>query len=237
VRAITYDGPARGGGSQAQMFTCGDGYTYVVKFIGNPHGTRILATEQVVGDLGFYIGAPVPPVAHVEVSQTLIDQNKISINGVAAIAGVHHGSQWQTDCGDRLWIDNANEPDNPSRFASLCVLYTWVGAADHQLIYRNSAPRVVFSVDHGHFFPGSTTWNATTLQQAPAAVIDTQFAGLGLDNALYAPFVDRLAAINPQRIAQSVARVHATWTVSDNDLIALAAFLSDRAAQTATLFA
>jgi hypothetical protein len=196
-----------------------------------------LATEQVVGSLAFYLDAPVPPIAHVEVPQTLITASGLVINNTVALAGVHHGSRWQPDCSGRLWIANDHEPQNRERFAVLCLLYTWVVASDHQLIYRNTTPHLVFSVDHGHFLPGGPGWSAATLQGAAQPLVDPNFATLALDHALFQSYVQRLAALTPEVLAASLARVHQSWGVPDSDLLTLGEFLLGRVAATVQLFA
>jgi hypothetical protein len=207
-----------------------------VKFVGNPHGTRILVTEQVVASLGTYLGAPVPPPVHVDVSQALITDNALTINGAPATAGIHHGSRWEADCSQRLWVDPALAAPNAERFAVLCVLYAWVTADDRQLIYRNQAPRLVFSVDHGHFLPGGPGWSASSLASAPAPIQDADLAAVVSDRSLFAPYVQRLAALTPEVVAAAVARAPASWGIPEPDLIALADFVVRRAAQTVQLF-
>jgi hypothetical protein len=60
------------GGSQSQLMRCSDGETYVVKFQNNPQGIRILANELFGGLLAKQLGLPIPEVAVIEVSKTLI---------------------------------------------------------------------------------------------------------------------------------------------------------------------
>ena len=45
-----------------------------------------------------------------------------------------------------------------NRCALLAVMYGWFQAGDNQLLYRKTPPELVFSVDHGHFFPGGPEW-------------------------------------------------------------------------------
>lgn len=236
VSAVTYDGAVPGSSSHAQRFTCSDGDTYSVKFVGNQHGSRVLATEQIIGALALYVGAPVPAVAHVEAAEALLTANGILVNNAPAVAGVHHGSRWERGCGGRLWLEHAPDPVNRERFAALHVLYSWTVAADHQVIYKNDPPHFVFSVDHGHFLPGGPNWSAATLAQAALPTMDPQLASLALERSLYRPFAERLAAVTPEVIASCVARVHPSWAVPDTDLLALAEFLLVRAPQTVQLF-
>lgn len=234
VNAVTYLGPTPGSGCGAQLFICGSD-TYSVKFIGNGHGTRMLANEQVVGTLGIYLEAPIPPIAHVTVPQELIEANGIVVNGVPAIAGVHHGSRWEDDCSGRLWIETGTEDVNRVRFAALCVLYSWVAAGDRQLIYKNQPPRLVFSVDHGHFFPGGPPWSVASLSAAGPPVIDADLAAAAGPGA-YGPTLARLADLSSETVAGAISRIHPSWGVPDDDLAALARFLIERAAQTVQLF-
>ncbi len=226
---------APGSGSQAVKLTCDDGFLYAVKFQGNPHGTRILAAEQVISHLGLYLGAPVAVAAHVSVSAEFVNANSIQVNGVAALPGVHHGSRWELGATDREGLAYVGEAENRDRFASLKVLYTWTCAGDSQFIYKKAAPHLVYSVDHGHFFPGSTGWTAPSLAAAPAPVLDPLFDPVGLGAADLKPFLDRLASLNPETVADAIARVRSDWGVADADLTALGNFLFARAAQIAAL--
>lgn len=236
VSASRYDRPAQGSGSEAQYFTCSDGFTYVVKFIGNRHGTRSLATEQVVASLATHIGAPIPPVAHIDVPAGLIAAQGLRIFDKPAIPGVQHGSRVELDCTDREALRYHDEPANKPRFAGLSVLYAWLQAGDHQWIYRKQEPHLVFSVDHGMFFPGSNNWTAATLASATTVQMDPQFAAVHIEKEFYAPCIDRLRTVTGEVVATAVARILPEWGVPEADQIALADFVIRRADETATLF-
>lgn len=232
--ARRYDGAPGVGVSQTQYFTCTDGNTYVVKFKGNADGSRALATEQVVAHLGLYLGAPIPPAAHVQIGPELLVG--IQINGQPALAGVHHGSRLEPDCTDRAGLQYADQTPNRERFAALQVLYTWVGADDANWIYKKLAPNLVFSIDHARFLPGGTGWTAATLVASGAPRLDPSLQPLALDLSVLGPPLARLEAVRPGTIAAAVARVHTEWGVDDTDVAALAAFLHGRMDQTVQLF-
>jgi hypothetical protein len=236
LTAVRYDRAASGSGSEAQYLTCSDGLTYVVKFIGNRHGTRILATEQVIGSIGRYLGAPIPPVAHVEVSSAMIGAQGLRINGQPAVAGVHHGSRLELECTDREGLTYTDEAENKPRFAALSVLFAWVLAGDQQWIYKKQAPHLAFSVDHGMFLPGQNGWTAATLASAGGPQIDPQFAALRLERDLYKDFVERLGGITHLAVTAAIARILPEWGVSEADKVALAQFLLRRAGETVQLF-
>jgi hypothetical protein len=61
------------GGAQSQLMRCADDGYYVVKFLNNPQGVRILANELLGTRLAARLGLPVPTVAVVEVRENLIE--------------------------------------------------------------------------------------------------------------------------------------------------------------------
>jgi hypothetical protein len=152
--------------SQPVLLACDDGSDYVVK--GQQAG-RMIVTDQVVGRLG---GAVLAPVAEI----TLIDVPAELINAEPEMShmrpGVSHGSRWLANCSDSKGFEQTTVPENRDRFARLALLYGWVIASDHQFIYENAEPRLVHSVDHGHFLAGATNWTEETLRHAPAPAPD-----------------------------------------------------------------
>jgi hypothetical protein len=128
-----------------------DGRTYIVK--GKQAGRQII-NDQVVGHLGVLLEAPVAEPYVVEVDEELIndpDEPEFSYFQ----SGLAHGSLFISGCmDDRSMLRYQGQAVNRDRFARLSVLYGWVGAADRQFLYKNQPPNVVYSVDHGHFFPG-----------------------------------------------------------------------------------
>src|SRR5438445_9055995 len=60
------------GGSQSHLTRCRTNDYYVVKFQGNPQGTRILVNELLGTQLATRLGLPTTPVAICYVSEDLI---------------------------------------------------------------------------------------------------------------------------------------------------------------------
>jgi hypothetical protein len=127
---------------------------------------------------------------------------------------------------DSIRYDN---PENRPRFAGLEVLYSWIGCeSDHQLFYENSAPHLVHSFDHGHFFAGSTNWTADTLHPEAIPVPDQFFAGLLITNVERAPFLLALQGIDRDDICAAVASVPESWGITIDERVALATYLHER---------
>jgi hypothetical protein len=147
--------------SRPVLLSCGEkNEEFVVK---GRHAGRAIVNEHVVGRLGALLEAPVPRIEIIEVPKDLIDAESELGH---LVPGLAHGSQWIPDCSDRQWVQASDLKENRSRFGALAVLYGWVRANDHQLIYSNADPRLVHSVDHGHFFPSGPDWRIQDLREA-----------------------------------------------------------------------
>jgi hypothetical protein len=219
--------------SKPVLLSCDDEQQYVVK---GRHNGRAIVNERVVGILGAVLGAPVADVALVQVSSELIE---IEPNLSHMEAGVSHGSRLIPGCSnDREPIKQVDMSTNRDRFASLAVLYGWVGANDHQVIYRNQSPRSVFSFDHGHFFPNGPNWSAESLATAAKAEPDaTVTLQSGLEVADVRRPIERLSQVANETIAAAVADVPVDWDFPSEDRIVVAQYLAGRRDELSTWIA
>jgi len=120
-------------------------------------------------------------------------------------------------------------PENRKRFARLAILYGWVQAGDHQFIYQQSSPELVYSVDHGHFFPGGPKWQATNLTGATAAEPDQQLAsGCNLTPEELREAAAGLSCISEAMIERIVASPRDEWGITQADRLALVRYLIRR---------
>jgi hypothetical protein len=74
IKAVAHISQVRGG-SQARIMSGDDGKKYVVKFMGNPQCTRVLANDYLASRLARMIGLSVPePVVILVNEETILDQ-------------------------------------------------------------------------------------------------------------------------------------------------------------------
>ncbi|SRR6266568_127189 len=211
-----------GTASQPALLECDDGSMYVVK---GKQNRRMIANEQIVAHLGRLLAAPVPEVAYVDVPQELIARQPQLAHFQA---GVGHGSEFVTDCGDAVgiqYVDGENKP----RFAKLAVLYGWVFPQNQQFIYEMAAPHLVYSTDHGHFFPNGPDWTPAHLPQAGVATPDQALVGpchLSQDELRTA--AAPLVGLQDQAIARAVAAPLDEWGIAMDDRVAVATYLARR---------
>lgn len=197
-----------------------DGAEYVVK--GRQAG-RMIVTDQIVGRIGSGLGMPVGSPALVDVPAELIAAEP----EMAHLApGIAHGSEWIPDCAQG-GVEHC--ADNRERFADLALLYGWALASDHQFIYTTASPRIVYSVDHGHFFAGSTTWTTQTLSAAPTAEPDQTICGqCGLTDDELNASRTRIGPVSDELISSAVAAPPDDWGITPEERVAVAEYLALR---------
>jgi hypothetical protein len=202
---------------------CSDGNEYVVK---GQHAGRAIINDQVIAHLGTMLGAPVGQPRIVVIPAELKDIEPLLAD---ITEGTAHGTLLIRNCSDRQWLTYTDLVENRERFALLAVLYGWCYAGDHQLIYANAMPNLVYSVDHGHFFPGGPEWRTETLSRAARAelyeeiVRECQLTSAEQLSALLA-----LEKMDDETIIQAVSAPPDDWGITMNERLALVDFLVRR---------
>jgi hypothetical protein len=187
---------------------------------------RSLVADQVVGRLAAVIEAPVPRVELVEVPDALLTPGSFLEHFQPGIA---HGSEFIPGCTDSFYIQHRIEPGNPERFAALAVLYGWTDSENRQYLYAKEAPHLVFSVDHGAFFTGSSDWDVGSLRTSMSADVDQLISiPAGLGRSVIRSAVDRLNAATDEVITEVIAAIPAEWGITLDERVVLAQYLGNR---------
>jgi hypothetical protein len=208
--------------SRPVLCGCDDGARWVIK---GSHNGRSLVADNVVGRLGQLLGAPVGDVGFVDIPDALkaIEPLLADVG-----TGIGHATSFLPDCTDKESVGHMDVPENRPRFALLTVLYSWALSNDPQCIYSKFEPRLVHSVDHGHFLNGSTTWSVATLQGVGPVAVDPYFAACGLSTAELTAGRRALEAITEDDIALVVADPPDQWGITTQEREALRQYLSAR---------
>jgi hypothetical protein len=204
------------------LMSCEDGNVYVVK--GRQAGRQIV-NDHIVACLGQALGAPVgqPRLIHIPAELVAIERNLAHIP-----SGTAHGTLFIPGCIDQWDLIATSEIDNRSRLALLAVLYGWVTSNDWQFLFRNDPPRLIYSVDHGHFFPGGPEWTVESLLQAPIAVLDLRFAECDFTGNEIRQALSALEEITEETIVQAVARPPDSWGLTMGERVALVEYFVKR---------
>jgi hypothetical protein len=225
---------------------CEDGHTYVVKCLwadvanrppeaeikdarlDGEQGRRMF-NDQTCARLGAAMGAAVPTVGLIEITDELIKANPQMMGHLKPCTA--HGSRKLSDVSGRVGgFDHADKGDNRERYACLSVFYSWLAHGDMQFLRGNQPPHSVYSHDHGHFFPDGPMWTEASLSgysaaPAPAHEIVT---GLQLKPSETMVAGDALKAVTVENIVQAIGASPDEWMVPLADRVALANFVHDR---------
>ncbi|BBC24871.1 HipA family kinase [Pseudanabaena sp. ABRG5-3] len=202
-----------------------DGSEYVVK--GKQAGRQII-NDRVVAKLGQAMNAPVGEPYLIEISQDLIEINP-DFSYLAT--GIAHGTKFIPDCSDdRELFLHFDKSKNLERFASLAILYGWMYASDHQFIYKNQSPRLVYSVDHGNFFVGNAEWTVERLGRkfSPAMPDHLIVSTYKLKDEDLSPALNALREITEQMIMQTVCNIPQEWGINIDERLVLVEYLIER---------
>ncbi|MEM9542285.1 MAG: HipA family kinase [Cyanobacteria bacterium P01_E01_bin.42] len=206
---------------------------YIVK--GQQAGRQII-NDQIIARLGWAIGAPVGEPQIVEIDSELLESDSLSEpeSPFAYLTpGTAHGVVFIPECSDdREGIRFARQKENRKRFALLAVLFGWIGANDRQFIYKMSSPNLVFSVDHGHFFPSGPNWTIATLQNALEPSIDEYLRSqCCLTESEINKALEPLKALEEEKIIEAVASPPIEWEITIEERVALVEYLITRQEQ------
>jgi hypothetical protein len=229
ILAVEHVRPMRGG-AQSHLLRAADGHYYVVKFVNNPQGRRILANEWIAARLARELGLPVPPVAVVEVPLVLLEASPGLVLRAAGrttpcAAGLQFGSRLPAADPHAPIYDYLPEPGlelvaNLADFAGMLVFDKWTcNCNGRQVIYCRSAPRQklrVYMVDQGFCF-NAERWEFP----------DSPLRGVYCRNLVYAgvtgwesfePWLSRLEALEPEAIYAAGENVPPEWYGDWDDL-------------------
>ena len=160
MKAVAHISQVRGG-SQARIMLADDGKKYVVKLMGNPQCTRVLANDYLACRLARMIGLSVPePVIILVDEKTILEQGitfTLAGRAVAARPGLQFGSALVT--GEVLdWLPGTmlGRVRNLREFAGLLAFDKWTGNADgRQVVFHKEMRERKYNakfIDFGYCF-------------------------------------------------------------------------------------
>ena len=242
VEAIRFVRPMGIGFAQAQLLGADDGNDYVVKFRSNPQGLRVLPNEWVAGGCASALDLPVPDIALVNVSQTLLD-NTEELAAFRSTPGLQFGSQFLPHGHAKPWRDVLGKAENLDDLAGILVFDTWIHTKDRS--WRSSNVHViqnpaghyrVIIFDHGWVFGGTPNWSTESLSQQRDVVVRPF-----MDGSVYNSFrphisgadpfdawLRKLESFPPEIIWRLLDEVPAEWMVNQDEKEALADYLTHR---------
>lgn len=206
--------------SEPVLLECDDNNNYVVK--GQQAGRQIV-NDQLVARLGKLLKAPVGKPEIIFIEQELIDINPKNLNSFKA--GKAHGTLWIEDCRDEYTLIATDVPENRSRLVLLATLYGWTCANDHQFLFKRNPPRLIYSVDHGHFFPNGPNWSIEDLLKASPACLDFYFNDCNFTPDELNHAYQKLIAITEEQLIEIISVIPIEWNFTIEKRVAIMEYL------------
>jgi hypothetical protein len=229
------------GGAQGHLIEADDGHLYVVKFLNNPQGRRILVNEWFGGHVLRYLG-----VACAETAIIRLDQDFIAGNPELAVqlgqqrmppeAGWHFGSRYPGH-PDRITVYDfvpdslLAQVENVHEFAAVLAFDKWAGNADaRQAVFlrarvREFAPAlrahplrmgfVALMIDHGYLFNGPH-WDFPDLVSSGLYFRLVVYRDIrNLDQ--FQPWLDRIVNLPTEVIDGALRQLPPAWVDEDSE--------------------
>jgi hypothetical protein len=241
TRARLDRGPMGRGSSQSRRWACFDDNTYAVKHMNNPQvtqgATHLLATEFVAARVGGAMGAPVFPMAIVEVAPELVSGVTYEGRPEEQAPGRSFGSFIRAeedvvdaDVAPPQWRTTTS---NRQRAAAVCIIHTLLILGDSpQFVVRTEDPYEFWSIDHGFFISGGGAWPPDLGDQPELTAIETgAFADLNLTDNELRTAAEPLVALSDEALPALIAPLPSEWCPSANLRARCLKFVIDRRSQ------
>jgi len=246
VRATEYIETMFQGRSRSQLVLASDGKKYVVKLVGNPQGTRILANECVAAGLAEALGAPCVPSAIIEIDDEILSQinrkmqHLLPAEHLEFRPGLHFGSLylglgWPFPSRDPVQILPSTVPlmsrtSNISTWPETLVFYALVQNEDprheHILVELEKASGAsrYWLIDHGHCLGVGRGWR--TLKADSVALREPIYPELVRGHEPFREALERLGEMTAVSVEELLASCPLQeWEVSREDQAALLRYI------------
>ena len=224
--------PSPQGGSGAFLAADGDGKQWWVKPLNNQQLGKVIVTEHVVGRVGSLIDAPVCEVAVVELPDEISGWEFRP--GAHVEAGLAHGSAAIHPVSEDRSLVHRDRNDNQRRHAGIFAVYDWCWGGDPQWLYSETNDLMIYSHDHGWYFPEEgNDWSEATLTARADEERVLSWPTDGLDSAEVNRLAGALDAVARADLVEILSQVPLSWPATTIELEALGWFLERRAPQVA----
>jgi len=217
------------GGAQSHLMRSRNNDYYVVKFQGNPQGTRILVNELLGTQLAARLGLPTTPTAICYVGEELIRLTpdlciEIARGRTPCRPGLHFGSRYVLDPREVKLLDFLPNHElarvkNVADFRGMLVFDKWTSNCDRrQTLFCQSdinTPFEAVMIDQGFCFSGGEWGYPDTPLRGlhRQYIVYEQVRGM----ADFEPWITKLERINEGVLMQLAESIPPEWYEFDSD--------------------
>ena len=217
IKAIKNISQVRGG-SQARIMLADDGKKYVVKFMGNPQSTRVLANDYLACRLAHMIGLSVPePVIILVDEETILEQQitfTLAGQAVGARPGLQFGSAlvtgevWDWPPGSML-----GRVRNLREFAGVLAFDKWAANADgRQVVFHKEMRERKYTasfIDFGYCF-NAGEWSFPDAPLRGVYALNEVYERIESWDA-FAPWLGRIESFSEAKLQGIAEEIPCEW--------------------------
>ncbi len=235
IEAIKYIEPMKKGETKPHLMECSDGKHYVVKFMSNPVGKKILVHEYIANELAKYLYLPIAEGQVIYISEEFIAKTS-EIAEFNVEVGPHFGCLYFKNKARPTRKERIQKCTNLDQMAGVIVFDHWVRNRDRANNYWNliidegESFNKLYMIDHaGCFF--SSRRDVKTLRGS-AHYMDVfwgemynQFAPFLLDENIFNHYTSAIERFPNEEIKKIVYSTPTEWEANKNELDALVDYL------------
>jgi len=136
VNAVKYIGAMQRGETKPQLFECDDGIRYVIKFMSNPIGKKVLVHEYIANELAKFINLPVAEGQPIYFSKQFIESTP-EIKDFNVEPGLHFGSKYYENIVRPTNEKRIKRCKNLDQMPGVIVFDHWVRNRDRSVNFWN----------------------------------------------------------------------------------------------------
>lgn len=238
VNAVKYIGAMKKGETKPQLFECDNGKRYVVKFMSNPVGKKILVHEYIANELAVFLKLPVAEGQLIYFSKRVIESTpEIGVFNVEP--GFHFGCEYYENKARPTNEKRIKKCRNLDQVPGIIVFDHWVRNRDrcgnfwNLIIDEGELYNTIYMIDHaGCFF--SDLRNSKLLKDC-ADYMDVfwgemyqQFKPFIKEKNLFYKYIKAIEEFPDNEIKKIVHSTPSAWEPDKKELDALAEYLIKR---------
>lgn len=216
------------GGSEGHLILADSTY-YIVKFLNNPQGRRVLANEWMASCLARQLDILVPETALISISETFLDDsphldrpNRGDVGYYKP--GIHFGSRLVGNVTDGhiydyLPSDHYHQVHNLAMFAGTLAFDKWTCNKDaRQSVYLKQTYSMLpnylaFMIDHGYCF-GGASWEFKDFPKTGRHHNEIVYAGIR-GRADFEPWLTRIENFSLDDLWTAALSIPPAWYGND----------------------
>lgn len=222
VRPVNKKGHSDIAQSQPQIILLSNGKEYLVKFINNPQGNRMLMSEYVGTMLAKHIGLPTIPFEIVYLPKEFITENKLDSHKFK------HGNQFASlyieDCSGLWFKPKKEQVKNREMLAGIVVFDFWLRNKDRDssniLLEPSPKPNYyIHMIDHGNCYPSKRALlemidNPKKLQ---LSVVHKWCISMLDNKEELTYYLDKIVNLNNDLVRDLIYSIPDDWEISDEE--------------------